>query len=137
MPIVYERTFRFSASHFNSLPAYQAAWKIAEKQVISVEQQFMAMHQIHGHNFRVVVTISGEIEEGAWLIDDVRLEKCVMEWNNQNLSLHPDFLDTLDRATTENMARVLKAKLTKLIDNEDVHVRQVTVFETDDIFART
>jgi 6-pyruvoyl-tetrahydropterin synthase len=133
--MIYERTFRFSAAHFNSLMAYQIAWKIANKIEVSPEQQFIALHHIHGHNFRVVVTLSGEMGETPWLVDDVALEKKVMEWNGHNVSLHPDFLDMQQRATTENMARELVRKINGILP-EGVHVRQVVVYETDDIFAR-
>jgi 6-pyruvoyl-tetrahydropterin synthase len=145
----YNRTYHFQAAHFNSRQAYETAWAVvdfidaqknskAEKlgefpQGITIYSVLQALTNVHGHNFKIVVDLRGEVESEGWLCDDVRLEKIVMRYAGKNISLHPDFLISRDRATTELIADKMRRHI---IDEFPfmTHVG-VTVYETDDIFA--
>lgn len=141
--MLYQRTFRFSASHFNSYKSYQRVWGMRPGDAIIMDDAFALLADIHGHNFKVVVDIEHDprlLERGKqdpdrdWLIDDVELERVVMEWSNTNLSMHPDFFNQKIRATTERMAEILYAKLNN--GRFDADIALVTVYETDDIYAQ-
>jgi 6-pyruvoyl-tetrahydropterin synthase len=136
MPMVYRRTFRFAAAHFNSLWAYQRVWDVGPQGCgFTVEQLMRLLGDIHGHNFRVELVLQGIFgRDESWLVDDVVLDKIVMEWANTNLSVHPDFVKRRLRATTEQMALVLYDKLVGRLHGLP-HVEAVTVYETDDISA--
>jgi 6-pyruvoyl-tetrahydropterin synthase len=133
----YVRTYRFSAAHFNSSATYQLVWGWSDCGGDAYCRQdvvMLALADIHGHNFKIEVHVSGSVPKEGWLIDDVELEKVVMEWANTNLSMHPDFIDRKLRATTENMASLLYQKL----NNgrfPAVEIDTVIVRETKDIFA--
>lgn len=146
--MIYHRTFKISAAHFNSTKAYQLLWAFRDWSLSgkSLDRKSMEMgvlewaRDCHGHNFKIEVAIAAELS-ADWLIDDIELEKTVMEWNNINISIHPDFLELNLRATTENMALILSRKIAILMtshlnarvqDGAFVHVK---VHETDDIYA--
>lgn len=136
----YKRTFRFSAAHFNELWCYQTVWEL-DMCTPDRAGLLRLLSEVHGHNFFVVVTVVGmmdidEAQVSDWLIDDLALEKVVMEWANINLSVHPDFMSIRARATTERMAAILLRKLRAKFSRH-VHVRGVEVWETDDIVAST
>lgn len=133
----YQRTFRLQASHFNDQWSYEQVWNLppANRGAVvdlRITELVRLLSSVHGHNFKIVVTLDGVLAEQDWLIDDRELALVVMGWDNTNLSMHPDFFDNKLRATTENMARVLLEKLTGPFGEL---VKNVTVYETDDIFA--
>jgi len=159
----YERTFRFSASHFNSRKAYEIAWRDHPvKSVASpVEDPLEGAHyrhllrdtmdwgnakfaltDVHGHNFKIVISFisledgGAELEDEGWLIDDAAVEAIVMEWSGINLSMPPDFYTSRERATTELMAEKLLSKIKKRqLGKVPTEIEFVRVYETDDIFA--
>lgn len=128
----YIRTFHIQAAHFNSERAYQAAWEFAAQEEVAPLEIVHALTDVHGHNFKIVVTLKGTLNGKPWLVDDVALAGVVMEWDNTNLSMHPDFLDEHCRATTERMAETLLDKLRVAFGDG---VERVVVHETDCIFA--
>src|SRR5262245_32024750 len=115
--MIYDRTFRISSSHFNSEETYKFVWDLVEKPPPSSLPRvdvICALKDSHGHNFRIVVSLERPlIGNDQWIVDDEQLSNVVMGWNNINLSMHNDFLNTRIRATTENMARLLVTKLIK------------------------
>ena len=129
----YVRTFILQSCHFNGSAEYDLYWKKGE---ISYFDCLTLMKGTHGHNFKIEVEvtlahgIASMRPSDGWLIDDVALESVVREWDNTNLSVHKDFSGI--RATTENMALLLHAKLNKAFKDCDFIVR---VFERDEIYA--
>lgn len=130
----YVRTFILQAAHLNSAKAYEIIWAAASMSHFASQDLLAAVRDCHGHNFKIEVALEGDMLIGSpWLVDDVTLTALVMEWDNTNLSVHPDFIENRERATTENMADVLLAKLRTHLGKE--LVKRVTVWETDHIYA--
>lgn len=135
--MIYERTFWLQAAHFNSQLSYDCVWALAKEpgtKGLRRDEALSLCRDVHGHNFRITVMLEGDPVKGKspWLVDDVQLAQVVMEWDNTNISLHPDFMGPRWRATTELMAHVLYAKLWDVFGPI---VRAVTVNETHDISA--
>lgn len=135
----YNRVFKLQAAHFNALHTYYAVWDWTKGGVMLQEQVLRCLADCHGHNFKIVVALEVEafdvMAEGAspWIVDDASLTKLVMEWDNMNISMHPDFLKQRLRATTEAMAQVL---FKKLLDAFGPNACGVRVYETEDIYAQ-
>lgn len=129
----YHRTFELQSAHFNGEHAYAIFNQHRESQAPMEWYDYMTLlKDCHGHNFKIVVEVLGNHEEkDAWLIDDVKMTKVVMEWDNINLSVHEDFKDI--RATTENMATVLLDKLRDAFPGKKITT--VTVHENNLIHA--
>ena len=117
--MIYKRSFELHCAHFNNEEAYEAARefmaRVSQRAVTLEASEAFAKAALatHGHNFIVIVEAEKELKfrQSSWLVDDVVLAEKVEEWQDCNLSLHADFFKDDLRATTENMARVLAAKL--------------------------
>ena len=111
---------------------------------ISVEETFAAGHalrgyhgkceKIHGHNYKVLVTLEGESLDSAGLLVDFvdvkRLLHAVVDrLDHQFLNDVPPF-DTLN-PTAENMARYFCEEVAKGLDPARARVSSVKVWETD------
>jgi 6-pyruvoyltetrahydropterin/6-carboxytetrahydropterin synthase len=88
----------------------------------------------HGHNFRVIVKLTGEINPETGFIMDMKvLAKIIKDeiesrFDHKNLNLDcPEFANTL--ASTENFAWIIYNILRPLLPKE--HVLGLTLFETD------
>lgn len=141
----YHREFNLQIAHFNNARAYELYENIAregESPFRSVTLMRELLKLIHGHNLKIVVELEGytykEIKGDDWigvgfLVDDAELEKIVMEWDNTNLSVLPEFFGKGKRATTEEIADTLCSKIFyKWIHLASV---QVSVWETPLISA--
>lgn len=136
----YQRTFRFSSSHLNSMKAYEVVWSLADKVIDDHEytpQEILdAMRATHGHNYRVVVWIEGQLRnDNPWLIDDEALGHVMKEYENTNLSLLPFFLANKKRATTEELALLMWGNLNVVTMENECTVIRIEVWETDDVCA--
>lgn len=150
--MLYHREFIISACHFNGAEIYDAYRKLCETH--SGTQEFAAarvlmlaskvLEGIHGHNFKITVEIENFfVPKMDYVVDDVVIANVVNQWDNTNLSVHPDFRGI--RATTENMAHLLMKKVCKLLvpdvdqgQSDDGFIGPtitVVVHETDQIFA--
>ncbi len=115
---------------------------------VSVEQTFAAAHalrgykgaceNVHGHNFRVRVTIQGEqLNELGFLVDFVLLDS-LLRGEAQRLDHH--FLNEVApfdvlNPTAENLARHFFEVVHAAVAAEPVKVREVTVWECDGMSA--
>lgn len=119
----YVRSFEVSAAHFNGQAEYDA-WARGDYKT--------ACEGTHGHNFKITVEAEARVE-GAFpiVIGDEHLAEIVNAWQHQNLSVHRDFLIHHKRATTEEIARVLREKIMR----DYPILVQVTVEETEDQIA--
>ena len=115
-PVLYEQTaeLQFDAAH--SLRGYDG--KCA---------------RLHGHGYRVQVTIEGsELDDLGMLIDFRRVKatcrEIVDELDHAHLNELPAFRQT--NPTCENLARHLCERLSEVLDDERVRVACVTVWET-------
>jgi 6-pyruvoyl-tetrahydropterin synthase len=133
----YTRTFWLQVSHFNDGRTYEnyasALQDFAERRHLdSVTRLLEVVADIHGHNMRVDVTITGQLGLGRdWLVDDPEIERVVMAFDNKNLSVIAPFGKS-HRATTENIAAYLKAQLENKNPGMTIKVR---VWETNLIHA--
>ncbi len=111
---------------------------------ISVDYTFAAGHalrgykgkceNVHGHNYKVRVTVAGEeVNHIGLLMDFVDLraaiKKQVEAWDHRFLNDMPPF-DKLN-PSAENMARVFYESIDPEVRKHSAHVSSVTVWETD------
>ena len=130
--ISYDRTFKFSASHFNSRKTYSIYWDLTEGRDVTKQELLDAFKDIHGHNFIVKVAAIGPQDEEGFVINDEHLEKFIKAWDGINLSCLPEFVNTRTRSTTENLAMSLHKHLSEMYPK---HFFMVTVVETEDVQA--
>lgn len=111
---------------------------------ISVEHTFAAGHalrnykgkceNIHGHNYRVRVTVEGEKLNGAGLLVDFSDLKAGIR--NLVERLDHQFLNDLEpfdelNPSAENLAKYLSDGLGEQLGSQAVRLQAVTVWETD------
>ena len=119
---------------------------------VTVEQTFAAGHalreykgkceNVHGHNYRVQVTVEGEkLNRIGLLVDFVELKKAVREVIER---LDHQFINDLEPFTTinpsaENMAKYFYDEVTRRLDinqgEAPSRVSQIKVWETDTSIA--
>jgi 6-pyruvoyltetrahydropterin/6-carboxytetrahydropterin synthase len=114
---------------------------------VTVEQTFAAAHalrhykgaceNLHGHNFKVHVTIEGEqLDQAGMLVDflDVKalMKQIMQRIDHQNLNEVPPF-DEAKNPSAENIAEYFFNHMTDGLKDVPVPVRvsQVKVWETD------
>jgi 6-pyruvoyltetrahydropterin/6-carboxytetrahydropterin synthase len=110
---------------------------------VCVEQTFAAAHalrnykgsceNLHGHNFRVQVTIEGDrLDEGGMLVDflDVKalMQKAISRLDHQNLNEIAPF--DVKNPSAENIAEHFHSEMSGGLSN-GVRISQVKVWETD------
>lgn len=135
----YIRTFLLQSSHFNGQNEYDRLRRSRESAATgdyhtAYTEVLWASMGTHGHNFEVTVEVDVEgTDDNGYAVDDEKLAALVGEWDNQNLSLHPDFEAHGHRATTENMVDLLIEKIRKTFP--ELWRGRVRVRETRDIYA--
>lgn len=113
---------------------------------VTVEQTFAAAHalrdykgsceNLHGHNFKVQVTIEGEkLDKAGMLIDflDVRdaMDAVIMrQLDHRNLNETPPF-DAAKNPSAEYIAEFIYFGMAEALKVLPVRVQQVKVWETD------
>lgn len=111
---------------------------------ISVEYSFAAGHalrgykgkceNVHGHNYKVQVTVAGEqLNSIGLLMDFVELRAAIKALVER---LDHRFLNDLEpfdwlNPSAENLARYFSDELAPQIQKQGLHVKAVTVWETD------
>ena len=112
---------------------------------VSVEQTFAAGHalrnyrgkceNVHGHNYRLQVTLAGpELDAAGLLVDFVELKRvmqaAIERLDHQFINDVPPF-DTLN-PSAENMARYFYDTLSSALNNRNsVRVSEVKLWETE------
>jgi len=111
--------------------------------LVTVEDSFSAAHalagydgdceHLHGHNWVVLLTVSGEkLDEIGILIDFRELKKllraCLAEFDHTNLSVHPIFSKI--NPSAENIAKYIFDKLHGAIMQHGCELTEVAVAET-------
>ena len=104
---------------------------------LSVEYRFSAAHSVkikgnpeplHGHDFRVRVTISGKPDEDGFLIDFLELEKIVKpvidELDHKNLNT------IFAQPTVENIGIWIFEKLREPLTTSRYFLKEIRVYET-------
>ncbi len=111
---------------------------------LTVENHFSSAHQLrgykgkcenlHGHNFKVKLTVRGRtLNEIGLLIDFHELKdalKKVMSYiDHKNLNDLPEFSKI--NPSSENLAKFISDSITDQFHNTNIEVYEVTVFESD------
>lgn len=109
---------------------------------LTVEREFSAAHQmrgypgpcsrLHGHNYRVQLTVAGEeLDERGMLLDFAELkalcDRVIGELDHQNLNELPPFADR--NPSSENLARYLYERVAEELAGP-VRVKEVRVYES-------
>jgi len=112
---------------------------------VTVQETFAAAHflrgyegncnSIHGHNFRVVVTVEGERLNELGLLVDFRelkglLRQVTEAVDHKNLNEVPPF-DGEKNPSTENLAEYFYCRVKAGISNPHARVKEVCIWETD------
>jgi 6-pyruvoyltetrahydropterin/6-carboxytetrahydropterin synthase len=115
---------------------------------VSVEAGFSAAHslrnyggeceKLHGHNWKVRVTVSSAKPDDAGLVMDFKKLRDIMNgllgrFDHVNLNELPEFKD--ENPTTENIARIVFERLEEAVSGESVQVKEVRVGETEGSWA--
>jgi len=116
---------------------------------LKIITKFAAAHQLkmvaekcenlHGHNWKIEVCVSGEkLNEAGVLIDFVDIKKYLAEIME---TLDHKFLNDLDffnniNPSSENIAKHIAGELQKLIADHPVRVSSVTAWESDNACAK-
>lgn len=111
---------------------------------VSVDYSFSAGHalrnykgkceNIHGHNYRVRVTVEGEeISDAGLLMDFADLKAGIRSLAGR---LDHQFLNDMEpfdklNPSAENLAKYLSEGLSRQLEGHRVRLRSVTVWETD------
>ena len=115
---------------------------------VSVQETFAAAHflrgyqgkceRLHGHNYRVEITVSGEKLDSIGMLLDFasikrELRKLLERVDHYNLNDIPPF-DVELNTTAENIAWYFWTEMQKAL-GQGVHVAQVRIWETDTAVA--
>lgn len=115
---------------------------------VSVEETFAAAHalrnyygkceNLHGHNFKVRVTLEGpEVDEAGMLADFVVLKRvlhdAVLRLDHQNINEVPPFDEVSPSA--ENMAKFFFDEMRRGLPAGGARISSVKIWETEDAVA--
>lgn len=103
-------TFQFAASHF--LTKYHGKCE-----------------NLHGHNYKVIITITGEVQEDGMVMDF----KLIKESVNKNVIDpldHTHLNDTIENPSAENLAIWIWDKL-----KNELPLSKIVIYETEDYFC--
>jgi len=108
---------------------------------LSCEFQFAASHfltkyhgkceNLHGHNYKVVITIEGPIQEDGMVLDFKLLKDIYMEKIHSELD-HTHLNDKIDNPSAENLAIWIWDKLKKDLPM----LKNITIYETDQYYCK-
>jgi 6-pyruvoyltetrahydropterin/6-carboxytetrahydropterin synthase len=111
---------------------------------LMVESKFAAAHQLrgykgkceklHGHNWRVTVAVTAErLDEQGLAMDFNDLKKSLRDVLDQleHTFLNDIFPFTQINPSSENLAKWIYDTMAKKVNNENIEVASVTVWESD------
>ena len=114
---------------------------------LTIEDHFSSAHQLrgykgkcenlHGHNWRVILTVKGEkLNDIGILIDfhDLKsvLKEALADLDHVNVNEHPSFL--VQNPSSENLARYIYERVRALLSAggfADIDMDEVTVYESE------
>jgi len=99
-------TFHFAASHF--LTKYQGKCE-----------------NLHGHNYKIIITIEGDLKDDGMVID-FKIIKDIVKEKVIDILDHTHLNDTIDNPSAENLAVWIWAKI-----KDDLPLKNITIYETD------
>lgn len=86
--------------------------------------------KLHGHTYRLEVTVEGGLNEDRMVIDFLLLKKIVQERVLDILD-HAYINDYIDQPTAENIAIWIWKKLERDLNKDDHHLCKIKVYETE------
>ena len=111
---------------------------------LMIESKFAAAHQLrgyegkcerlHGHNWRVTIAVTAErLNEQGLAIDFLDLKKSLREVHDQleHTFLNDIFPFTQINPSSENLAKWIYDTMAKKVNDDDLEVSSVTVWESD------
>lgn len=111
---------------------------------LMVESKFSAAHQLrgyqgqceklHGHNWRVTIAVTAErLDEQGLAIDFHQLKKALREILDQleHTFLNDIFPFTQINPSSENLAKWIYDNMMKKVNDDNIEVASVTVWESD------
>ncbi len=111
---------------------------------VSKEFKFDAAHnlvryhgkceKLHGHTYKLRVTLEGKTNEDGMVYDFAELKKIVDELVVSKLD-HNYINDLIEQPTAENIALWIWEKLHAILSGPNYHLYEVRVWETETSFA--
>ena len=115
---------------------------------VTVEDEFSAAHnlrnykgkceKLHGHNYRVCLTVSGEVLDGSGMLVDFTVLKAILkdvlsEFDHTYLNEVPSFDSAKGgiNPTAENIAKYIYKKSELRIEKSELRIEKITVWETE------
>lgn len=123
------RSFRFEAAHRLCLPHLTTE----ENQTI-----FGPCARIHGHSYRLEVTLAGVPDIHGWIMNFSELKEIVhrhvlSEYDHACLNEVPDYKAQLP--TAENMAKTIFFRLKPHLEGSHFHLLRICLYETENAWA--
>lgn len=104
-------TFHFAASHF-------------------LTQYHGKCEHMHGHNYKLIVTIEGEIKSNGMILDFKKIKEIVEEKILEKLD-HTHLNDLIENPSAENIVVWIWNAL-----KDSLPLKRLTLYETDDYFCQ-
>ena len=103
--------FHFAASHF-------------------LTQYHGKCEHMHGHNYKLIVTIEGEIKSDGMILDFKKIKEIVEEKILEKLD-HTHLNDLIENPSAENIVVWIWGNL-----KDSIPLKRLTLYETDDYFCQ-
>ncbi len=113
-------------------------FKVSKEMMISathrVREHQGGCERIHGHNWKVIVTVASmELNNMGMVIDfkDLKhaMHKIVMPMDHNDINVYPPF-DVIN-PTSENLAKFIFDEMSKELNDERQKISEVKVYEKD------
>jgi len=117
-------------------------YKVAKEIMISathrVREHQGGCERIHGHNWKIIVTVGSEILNEMGMVIDFKdlkkaMHKIIMPMDHNDINTYPPF-DVIN-PTSENLCKYIFDEMSKELNNDRMKVTKVKVFETDTSYA--
>jgi 6-pyruvoyltetrahydropterin/6-carboxytetrahydropterin synthase len=132
MKVTINRKAHFNAAH----RLFVKSWDDAKNEFIFGK---CANPHYHGHNYELIVSVTGEIDPETGYVMDMKVLKDLIKtevedaFDHKNLNLQvPDFFDL--NPTAENISVVIYNKLVKHLDKDKT--MEVVLYETPRNFVK-
>ena len=116
MTVSVTKCFGFEAAHH--LPNYEGA-----------------CNRLHGHSYKLQVTVSGSVDEATGMIIDFNVLKDVVKFKVVDRYDHRNLNEFFSNPTAENMVQHIFKELAKSFSHMGLEVESVKLWETESSFA--
>ena len=100
------------------------------------EKLFGKCFNLHGHNYKLEVSVSGDIKDDGMVINFKRLKEIINK-NVTNYYDHQFINELMDRIpTAENMCIEIVNRLQKAFSTEDICLEEIKLYETDTSYCK-